>query len=83
MRRNDEIDFEKIKKSIETTEFDLLKRKEEREGFDEAIYSSNDGKTRAFFNLGKNNDYKKLLKNKTIKSIEELFGKEMKELGYL
>ena len=40
-------------------------------------------KTRAFFNLGRNNDYKKLLKYKTIKSIEKLFDKEMKELGYL
>ena len=83
MRKNNEIDFEKLKKSIKTTEFDLLKKKEEKEGFDEAIYSSDDGKARAFFNLGRNNEYKKLLSDKTIKSIEELFGKEMKELGYL
>ena len=83
MKKNDEINFEKLKKSIKTTEFDLLKKKEEKEGFDEAIYSSNDGKSKAFFNLGRNNNYKKLLKNKTIKSIEEIFGEEMKELGYL
>ena len=83
MGKNDEIDFEKLKKSIKTTEFDLLKKKEEKEGFEEAIYSSDDSKTRAFFNLGRNNDYKKLLKYKTIKSIEKLFDKEMKELGYL
>ena len=30
MRRNDEIDFEKIKKSIETTEFNLLKKKRKK-----------------------------------------------------
>ena len=83
MRKNDEINFEKPRKSIKTTEFDLLKRKEEKEGFDEAIYSPDNSKTKAFFNLGRNNDYKKLLNNKTIKSIEELFGEEMKELGYL
>ena len=83
MKKNDEINFEKLKKSIKTTEFDLLKKKEEKEGFDEAIYSSDDGKSKAFFNLGRNNNYKKLLKNKTIKSIEEIFGEEMKELGYL
>ena len=83
MRKNDEINFEKLRKSIKTTEFDLLKRKEEKEGFDEAIYSSDNSKTKAFFNLGRNNDYKKLLNNKTIKSIEELFGEEMKELRYL
>ena len=83
MRKNDEIDFEKLKKSIKTTEFDLLKKKEQKEGFEEAIYSSDNVKKRAFFNLGRNNDYKKLLNNKTIKSIEELFGEEMKELRYL
>ena len=83
MRKNDEINFEKLRKSIKTTEFDLLKRKEEKEGFDEAIYSPDNSKTKAFFNLGRNNDYKKLLNNKTIKSIEELFGEEMKELRYL
>ena len=83
MRKNDEINFEKLRKSIKTTEFDLLKKKEEKEGFDEAIYSSDNSKTKAFFNLGRNNDYKKLLNNKTIKSIEELFGEEMKELRYL
>mgnify|MGYP001249481685 CR=1 FL=1 len=83
MRKNDEINFEKLRKSIKTTEFDLLKKKEEKEGFDEAIYSSDNSKTKAFFNLGRNNDYKKLLNNKTIKSIEESFGEEMKELGYL
>ena len=59
------------------------KKREEKEGFEEAISSSDDGKTKAFFNLGRNNDYKKLLKKETIKSIEELFGEEMKELGYL
>ena len=83
MKKNDEIDFEKLRKCIKTTKFDLLKKKEEKEGFEEAIYSSNNAKKTAFFNLGRNNDYKKLLKNKTIKTIEELFGKEMKELGYL
>ncbi len=83
MRKSDEIDLKKIKKSIETTNFDLLKKREETEGFEEAISSSDEGKTKAFFNLGRNNDYKKLLKKKTIKSIEELFGEEMRELGYI
>ena len=83
MRKSDEIDLKKIKKSIETTNFDQLKKKEETEGFEEAISSSDEGKTNAFFNLGRNNDYKKLLKKETIKSIEELFGEEMNELGYI
>ena len=83
MRKENKIDIKKLKRSIETTSFDLLKKKEEKEGFDEAIYSSEDGKNKSFFNLGKNNDYKKLLKKKTVQSIEDIFKKEMKELGYL
>ena len=83
MNKKDEINIKKLKISIKTTGFDLLKKKEEKEGFNEAIYSKNDGKTKAFFNLGKKNDYKKLLKKSTIKSLEEMFKKEMKELGYL
>ena len=83
MRKDNKINIKKLKKSIETTKFDLLKKKEEKEGFDEAIYSSDNGKTKSFFNLGKNNDYKKLLKKETVQSIEDIFEKEMKELGYL
>ena len=83
MRKENKIDIKKLKRSIETTSFDLLKKKEEKEGFDEAIYSSDDGKNKSFFNLGKKNDYKKLLKKKTVQSIEYIFKKEMKELGYL
>ena len=83
MGKENKIDIKKLKRSIETTSFDLLKKKEEKEGFDEAIYSSEDGKNKSFFNLGKNNDYKKLLKKKTVQSIEDIFKKEMKELGYL
>ena len=62
MRKENKIDIKKLKRSIETTSFDLLKKKEEKEGFDEAIYSSDDGKNKSFFNLGKKNDYKKLFK---------------------
>ena len=83
MRKDNKINIKKLKKSIETTKFDLLKKKEEKEGFDEAIYSSDNGITKSFFNLGKNNDYKKLLKKETVQSIEDVFEKEMKELGYL
>ena len=83
MRKDNKINIKKLEKTIETTKFDLLKKKEEKEGFDEAIYSSDNGKTKSFFNLGKNNDYKKLLKKETVQSIEDIFEKEMKELGYL
>ncbi len=83
MMKDQDIDLKKLRKSIESTEFNILKKKEEKEGFNEAIYSAEDGANKAFFNLGKENNYKKLLNKKTIKSIETIFDKEMKELGYL
>ena len=55
---------------------------EKKKGFDEAILSL-DGTKKAFFNLGKQNNYKKLLSLKTTQDIEKVFNKEMKELGYL
>ena len=36
-----------------------------------------------FFNLGPDNNWKKLLSENTKKTIESAFGKEMRELGYL
>tara|TARA_B100000674_G_scaffold444885_1_gene410809 strand:+ start:278 stop:1117 length:840 start_codon:yes stop_codon:yes gene_type:complete len=77
------INFNKLKNSIESTDFDILKKKEEIEGFNEAIFSKKDGKRKTFFNLGSKNNYKKLIKSQTSKTIRELFKKEMKELGYI
>ena len=77
------IDENKFKLAIETTNFEVLQKKEEYEGFDEAVYSSKEGKMKPFFNLGRKNNYKNLLKPETSKIIEGLFEKEMKELGYL
>ena len=83
MNKENEIDTNKLIKSISSTNFDVLKRKEKVEGFDEAVYSNDLGDRKPFFNLGSKNNYKKLLKNETVKSIEKKFEKEMIELGYL
>ena len=83
IKEQNSIKNDKFKSAIETTNFDILKKREEKEGFDEAVYSSEDGKVKSFFNLGNKNNYKKLLKPETIKIIEKLFEKEMIELGYL
>ena len=83
MKLNNKIDFEKLKSSIESTNFDILKKKEELEGFEEAIFSKNVGRTKTFFNLGSENNYKKLIKPQTSKTLKKLFKKEMKELGYI
>ena len=83
MSNDSKINFSKLKNSIESTDFDILKKKEEIEGFNEAIFSKKEGKRKTFFNLGSKNNYKKLIKSETSKTIRELFKKEMKELGYI
>ena len=83
IKKEREIDENKFKLALETTNFEVLQKKEKYEGFDEAVYSSKEGKMKPFFNLGRKNNYKNLLKPETSKIIESLFEKEMKELGYL
>ena len=68
----------KINNIIETTSFELLKEKEENEGFEEAVNSKI-----KFFNLGPKSDWKNIVNTKLIHKIEKSFEKEMKELNYL
>ena len=83
LKKDDKVDEKIFSSAINTTKFDILKKKEEDEGFVEAAYSTKEGKTKKFFNLGKKNNYKILIKPQTAKAVEKLFRKEMKELGYL
>ena len=82
LNSNRQIDKKKLIKSVETTNFDIMKKMEEKLGFEEASYAE-DGARKIFFNLGKQNNYKKLLTSKTAKEIEKIFYQEMKELEYL
>ena len=77
------IDDNKVKKVVETTSFKYMKNLEHNYGFSEAKINSETGKKVNFFNLGPNNDWKKLLEDKYKKKIENSFKKEMLELGYL
>ena len=77
------IDDNKVKKVVETTSFKYMKNLEHNYGFSEAKINSETGKKVNFFNLGPNNDWKKLLQDKYKKKIENSFKKEMLELGYL
>ena len=72
-----------FKKTIETTDFERMKRLEQKEGFFEAKTHNETGKKIPFFNLGPKNDWKKMLDEKIRIKIEEAFKKEMVELGYL
>ena len=74
--------IKKLDKSVISTNFNELKKMEKSLGFDEASLSP-DGTKKTFFNLGKQNNYKKLLSSRTTQEIERIFNKEMKELKYL
>ena len=78
-----------MQKAIETTNFNILKKKEIDETFNlsesgfknwRKFHSENKN---LFFNLGPENNWKKILKTKISDKIEISFEKEMKKLGYL
>ena len=76
------IDKKDIDKAIKKNSFENLKKIERERGFSESTIDDK-GKKINFFNLGPNNDWKKLLNKNIIDKIEKKFSKEMSELGYL
>ncbi len=80
---NISIDNDKIIKSVKENDFEKLKAVEMNDGFREAVKNKNTKNLVPFFNLGKNNNWKKLLEDKIINKIEKKFHKEMHELNYL
>ena len=78
-----ELDMIKLNKIIKSTEFKNMKDMESKESFKESIIDKETGKKRPFFNLGPQNDWKKILGKYNKEKIEKAFEKEMLELGYL
>ena len=60
-----------------------MKNLEKEVGFIESKINKKTGKKISFFNLGKKNDWKKLIDPTIKKKIENAFKEEMEELGYL
>ena len=89
MNRVEGLNKLKLQKAIETTNFNVLKKKEISETFDGSESSFKNWRKfhsenkNLFFNLGPENDWKKFLNIKISNEIEINFEKEMKELGYL
>ena len=77
------IDMVKLNKVIKSTEFYKMKALEQKAFFTESSVDSDTGKRKTFFNLGPQNDWKKILDDKSRRKIETSFKKEMFELGYL
>mgnify|MGYP000402694616 FL=1 len=73
-----EINNEKIKKCIEITDFNKLKKLEIKSGFVE-----NYNKKEPFFNIGKSDQWQNILDEKIISKLEQKFNREMRELKYI
>ena len=71
------VDINQMKKSIEDTSFEKLKKKEEIHGFDQATGNG------PFFRKGIVGDWRNSLSDEQTKKIEKSFFKEMKELNYI
>ena len=80
--KNDKIDNDKLKKSIKSTSFNNLKNNEKKNGFSEAIYSNKKNKMIPFFNLGPDNDWKKILKKDFSIKLNQVFKDDLMYFNY-
>jgi len=73
---------DKAKKSVQSCDFERLKKLEINEGFNESPISKKDNSRINFFKLGKDNDYKKLLTDELISKMNLKFKNEIKKFNY-
>ena len=79
---NSSFNKDKAKKSIQSCDFERLKKLETIEGFIESPISKKDNSKINFFKLGKDNDYKKLLNEDLINKMNLKFKDEIKRYNY-
>lgn len=77
-----EFDKEKAKKCIKNCSFDLLKKEEEKFGFPEALLGRKTQNKIKFFNLGKDNDYKKILPKDTLNKLNKILASDLEKFKY-
>ena len=78
--QNNHVDENKLFKSIETTKFDILKKKEKDKGFVESIKINNINKS--FFFLGPENRWEKTLPKEVIFKAEKEFKEDLNYFNY-
>ena len=78
-----DINDEKKKNIIETTNFNNLKKLENDGNFQEAVYNKLTKEKINFFYKGPNNDWSKSISEEILKDLEIALNEEMKELKYL
>ena len=82
MRRNDKVDEKKLKKAIETTNFDNLRKREEDGEFNENAISLKTNEKVKFFNMGYKNNWNKILPQKLKIKLNDKFKDDISYLRY-
>ena len=75
-------DKEKAKKCIKNCSFDLLKKEEEKSGFPEALLGQKTQNKIKFFNLGKDNDWKKILPQDILNKLNKILASDLERFKY-
>ena len=78
----EEINSDKLKNSVNSTYFDKLKSEEKKNGFVEAVPSKKNDEKVPFFNLGPDNDWKKILDKNQQTKLKDMFKEDLIEMGY-
>ena len=78
----EKIDKDKLKNSVRSTFFDKLKNDEKKNGFVEAVTSKINKDKIPFFNLGPDNDWKKILDKDHQIKLTDIFKEDLIKLGY-
>ena len=79
---NEKIDEVKINNCIKTTNFEILKHKEKKEGFPENVYSQKTKKKIDFFHLGSKNKWREIVPKEFHEKINNIFKEDLKKLKY-
>ena len=77
-----EFDKEKAKKCIKNCSFDILKKEEEKSGFPEALIGQKTQNKIKFFNLGKDNDWKKILPKDILNKLNKILASDLEKFKY-
>jgi hypothetical protein len=78
----EKIDIDKLKNSVISTNFNKLKNDEKNNGFIEAVLSKKNKEKIPFFNLGPDNDWRKILDKDQQSKLTDIFKEDLIELGY-
>ena len=77
-----EFDKEKAKKCIKNCSFDILKKEEEKSGFPEALLGQKTQNKIKFFNLGKDNDWRKILPVNILNQLNKTLASDLERFKY-